>query len=126
GLPGGGMASGYTFDFEKAKALVQDYEKEKGKVPKIRLQTNASYADMGEFLQQAWRKIGLTVEVDVNPPSTLRQSISTGKADFFRASWIADYPDAENYLSLFYSKNKAPNGPNYTHFSNAKFDALYE
>jgi peptide/nickel transport system substrate-binding protein len=46
--------------------------------------------------------------------------------DFFRGSWIADYPDAENYLSLFYSKNFAPNGPNYTHFSNAHFDKLYE
>jgi peptide/nickel transport system substrate-binding protein len=29
---------------------------------------------------------------------------------FFRASWIADYPDAENYLSLFYSKNFSPMG----------------
>jgi peptide/nickel transport system substrate-binding protein len=48
-------------------------------------------------------KIGLDVQVDISP-STLRQSISTGKVSFFRASWIADYPDAEK-LSLFYSKN---------------------
>jgi peptide/nickel transport system substrate-binding protein len=45
---------------------------------------------------------------------------------FFRGSWIADYPDAENYLSLFYSKNFSPNGPNYTHFKNSEFDNLYE
>ncbi len=37
-----------------------------------------------------------------------------------------DYPDAENYLSCFYSKNFAPNGPNYTHFKNIDYDALYE
>ena len=37
-----------------------------------------------------------------------------------------DYPDSENYLSLFYSKNFTPNGPNYTHFSNEEFDRLYE
>jgi peptide/nickel transport system substrate-binding protein len=43
----------------------------------------------------------------------------------FRASWIADYPDPENYLSLFYSKNKAPNGPNYTHFDNSNYDQKY-
>ena len=43
----------------------------------------------------------------------------------FRASWIADYPDAENYLSLFYSKNKAPDGPNYTHFNNENYDKNY-
>jgi oligopeptide transport system substrate-binding protein len=29
-------------------------------------------------------------------------------------------------MSVFYSKNFSPNGPNYTHFSNAQFDALYE
>jgi peptide/nickel transport system substrate-binding protein len=45
---------------------------------------------------------------------------------FFRASWIADYPDAENYLSLFYSGNFSPNGPNYTHFKSVEFDKLYE
>ena len=28
-------------------------------------------------------------------------------------------------MSLFYSKNFTPNGPNYTHFSNATFDTLY-
>ena len=31
-----------------------------------------------------------------------------------------------NYLSLFYSKNFCPNGPNYTHFNNSEFDNLYE
>jgi peptide/nickel transport system substrate-binding protein len=52
--------------------------------------------------------------------------MATAKADFFRGSWIADYPDAENYLSLFYSANKAPNGPNYTQFSHPLFDKWYE
>ena len=45
---------------------------------------------------------------------------------YFFASWIADYPDAENYLSLFYSKNHSPNGPNYTHYKNESFDLLFE
>jgi peptide/nickel transport system substrate-binding protein len=44
----------------------------------------------------------------------------------FRASWVADYPDAENYLSLYYSNNFAPNGPNYTHFKNELFDEWYQ
>jgi ABC-type oligopeptide transport system substrate-binding subunit len=48
-----------------------------------------------------------------------------GQLDFFRASWVADYPDAENYLSLFYSRNKTPDGPNYTHYENKVFDSLY-
>src|SRR5207244_3107281 len=45
---------------------------------------------------------------------------------FFRKSWIADYPDEENFFSLFYSKNMSPKGFNYTHYYNPKFDLLYE
>lgn len=124
---GGFGAKGYDFDIEKAKELVAEYKKQSGDSnPKVQMSTSASYLDIAEYLQRQWQKIGLTVEVDVNPPSTLTQSISTGKVSFFKASWIADYPDAENYLSLFYSKNFSPGGPNYTHFKNDKFDALYE
>jgi ABC-type transport system substrate-binding protein len=127
GLPSFNNAKGYTYDSEKAKELVSEYKKATGdKNPVIQLSTNASYVDIGEFLQREWQKIGLDVQVDISPPSTLRQAISTGKVSFFRASWIADYPDAENYLSLFYSKNFSPDGPNYTHFKNEEFDRLYE
>jgi peptide/nickel transport system substrate-binding protein len=51
--------------------------------------------------------------------------IAKSKVPFFRGSWIADYPDAENYLSLFTTSNFCPAGPNYTHFSNKEFDILY-
>ena len=54
----------------------------------------------------------MNISIDVSPPSTHRQLVATSKLSVFRASWIADYPDAENYLSLFYSKNLSPNGPN--------------
>ena len=59
------------------------------------------------------------------PTANLRQAKSSGKLEMFRASWIADYPDAENYLSLFYSRNHSPEGPNYTHFSDRLFDRWY-
>ncbi len=52
------------------------------------------------------------------------RTYAKGLAPFFRASWIADYPDAESFFTCFYSKNAAP--PNYTRFRNAGFDKLYE
>jgi ABC-type transport system substrate-binding protein len=126
GLPGFG-ATGYNYNPAKARELIADYKKQSGNTaPTIQMSTSASYLDIAEYLQREWQKIGLNVQVDVNPPSTLTQSISNGKVGFFKASWIADYPDAENYLSLFYSKNFSPGGPNYTHFKNAEFDRLYE
>ncbi|MCD4773145.1 MAG: hypothetical protein K8R41_07185, partial [Bacteroidales bacterium] len=71
-------------------------------------------------------EIGFDINIDVNPPGALKEMKAQAKLNFFRSSWIADYPDAENYLSLFYSKNFCPKGPNYTHFSNPEFDYLYE
>ena len=70
--------------------------------------------------------MGIEINIDVIPGSALKQAKANGKLDFFRASWIADYPDAENYLSLFYSRNLAPDGPNYTHFINYEYDEIYE
>ena len=126
GLPGYGTA-GFEYNPVKARELIDQYKKETGtNEPVISIGTNSQYLDICEYIQRELGKLGLTVNIDVMPPSTLRQLKSTGKLDAFRASWIADYPDAENYLSLYYSKNFTPNGPNYTHFSNAKFDQLYE
>jgi len=82
--------------------------------------------DFCEYIQKELEKIGLDILIDVIPGASLKEAKANGKLDFFRASWVADYPDAENYLSLFYSKNFAPKGPNYTHFQNLEFDKLYE
>lgn len=126
GLPGYG-ASGFEYNPSKARALIAKYIDETGNnTPSITIGTNSQYLDICEYIQRELGKLGLEINIDVMPPSTLRQLKSTGKLDAFRASWIADYPDAENYLSLYYSKNFTPNGPNYTHFKNATFDSLYE
>ena len=69
-------------------------------------------------------EVGIPVQVEVIQKSLLLEQTAKSAALFFRASWIADYPDAENYMAMFYSKNPAP--PNYTRFKNAEFDLLYE
>ncbi len=127
GLPGYAEIDGYTYQPEKAKELIAQYKTETGDTkPEITIGTNSQYLDLCEYVQRELEKLGIAVTIDVMPPSTLRQMKSSGELDIFRASWIADYPDAENYLSLFYSPNFAPNGPNYMHFRNATFDSIYE
>ncbi len=126
GLAGYAEIKGYDYNPEKAFRLIDEYKKETGDLaPEITIGTNSQYLDLCEYIQRELEKIGIGVKVDVMPPSTLRQMKSSGELDIFRASWIADYPDAENYLSLFYSPNFAPNGPNYMHFKSAVFDSLY-
>lgn len=127
GLAGFEEIAGYTYQPEKARQLVEQYKEETGDTrPEIVIGTNSQYLDICEYIQRELEKIGITVTIDVVPPSTLRQMKSSGELDIFRASWVADYPDAENYLSLFYSPNFAPNGPNYMHYKNTTMDSLYE
>ena len=127
GLPSFNNLKGFTYQPEKAKELVNQFKKETGiTVPKITIATNSNYVDLCEYIQRKLEKIGLTVTIDLLTSSTLKEGKSKGTLPVFRASWVADYPDAENYLSLFYSKNFTPNGPNYTHFKNDRYDSLYE
>jgi len=126
GLPGFNFIEGYTYNPGKARELIEQYKNDTGNTkPEIVIGTNSQYLDICEYIQRELEKLGLTVTIDVMPPSTLRQMKSSGELDVFRASWIADYPDAENYLSLFYSPNFTPNGPNYTHYKSETFDSLY-
>nr|WP_321223104.1 ABC transporter substrate-binding protein [uncultured Psychroserpens sp.] len=127
GLPGYNESIGFTFEPEKAKQLVQQFKAETGiSNPEITITTTSNYLSFCEYIQRELQKIGIMVNVDVIPAATLKDAKANGKLDMFRASWVADYPDAENYLSLYSSKNFAPNGPNYTHFKSEQFDRWYQ
>jgi oligopeptide transport system substrate-binding protein len=118
---------GYQYNPARAKELLAQAGFPNGQgLPDITIATNASYLDLTRYIQHQLNELGFNIRIDVNPPGTLREMIAQARLPFFRASWIADYPDAENYLSLFYSKNFTPAGPNYTHFASREFDSLYE
>lgn len=129
GMPGFDMEAvkGYAYDPEKSRKLLAEAGYPNGKnMPEITLQTSTSYKDLIEFVQGELTAVGINCRVEVNQSSSLRDLIAKNSVNFFRGSWIADYPDAENYLSVFYSKNYVPIGPNYTSFKNKAFDALFE
>ncbi len=119
---------GYEYKPEKAKALVEEVKAQRKKQAneniQVTLLTPDNYTDRCNFIASQLKEIGLDVQIEIMQPNLLREQMSNSKADFFWATWIADYPDAESYLTLFYSKNTAP--PNYTRFNNAHYDALYE
>jgi peptide/nickel transport system substrate-binding protein len=118
---------GFDYDPDKARELLSEAGFENGVgLPIIKLTTTSDYRDLCEYIQHELSQIGIKIEIDVNTGATFRDMVANSKLEFFRGSWIADYPDAENYLALFYSKNFSPSGPNYTHYKNEKFDSLYE
>ncbi len=127
GLPSfdSSMVKGYHYDPAKTKQLLSEAGFPDGKgLPVIKLLTIAIYAEMANFIARQLEESGIPVQVEVVLKSLLLEMTANSRALFFRGSWIADYPDAENYLSVFYSKNPAP--PNYTRYKNPQFDAVFE
>ena len=118
---------GYSYDPDKAVALLREAGfNDDNPLPEISITTSENYREMCEFMQHQLGEIGIKVRIDVEQAINLSERIATSRVNFFRKNWLADYPDAENYLALFYSKNFSPVGPNYTHFSSVKYDELYE
>lgn len=113
------------YNVTKAKNLLAEAGYENGKgLPMLVISTTANYLDICELIQNQLKAIGIQSQVDVLPSSNHRQLVANGQLRFFRKSWIADFPNAENFMCLFASSNKAPDGPNYTRYQNAEIDAL--
>jgi oligopeptide transport system substrate-binding protein len=119
---------GYKYDKAKAIKLLEEagYPNGRGLTLKLTISNEETSKLMGEAIQAQLKDIGIDMELDFIQGSTLRSSQVGGEIAFWRGNWGADYFDPENFMALFYSKNKTPNGPNYTHYSNPKTDSLYE
>ncbi|MFN8243354.1 MAG: ABC transporter substrate-binding protein [Ferruginibacter sp.] len=127
GLPSFDSVSvkGYYYDPALTKQLLAEAGFPDGRgLPALKLQTIPIYADLGSYIANELQQSGISVQVEVVQKSLLLEQMAKSQAAFFRGSWIADYPDAENYLGVFYSKNPAP--PNYTRYHNPAYDKLYE
>ncbi len=127
GLPSFDSAAviGYRYDPGKALQLLKEAGYPNGTgLPVIKLLTISVYAEFAGYIANELQQIGIKVQVETVQKSLLLEETAKSDALFFRGSWIADYPDAENYLSVFYGKNPAP--PNYTRYKNPQFDKLYE
>jgi peptide/nickel transport system substrate-binding protein len=115
---------GFYYDLELAKSLIVKSQVNLSILPPITIHTNAEYLDLATFVSKQWEQIGVKSKIELMDTGVLRDGMRKGRLELFRASWIADYPDAESYLTVFYSKNPSP--PNYTRFKNTRFDELYE
>ncbi|MEP6596768.1 MAG: ABC transporter substrate-binding protein, partial [Ginsengibacter sp.] len=116
---------GYRYDPARALHLLKEAGYSNGLgLPVIPLITIPVYADLASYIASELQQIGIKIQVETVQKSLLLEQTAKSDALFFRGSWIADYPDAENYLSVFYGNNPAP--PNYTRYKNPAFDKLYE
>lgn len=116
---------GYVYDMSLAQRLLKEARYPERYInPEIKLVTVPAYTLIGNFIVSELNKAGIIVKLETMQKSALLEKMSSGEVYFFRGSWIADYPDASNYLSVFYGKNPAP--PNYTRYRNSSFDLMFE
>ncbi len=125
----------YPFDLPRAQGLLAEAGYPDGKDPRTgrRLKLTIDLGNANdpevraavELFADFMGQIGvLIVPVYHNWPAFLER-MERRQAQLFRLGWVADYPDAENFLQLFYGPNSSP-GPNHSNYSNKEFDKLYE
>jgi peptide/nickel transport system substrate-binding protein/oligopeptide transport system substrate-binding protein len=124
----------YSFNIEKARELMVKAGYPGGIDPKtgkrlvltlsIGNATNES-RESGELMASFYEKIGIKLELDFRTWDAFLRAVNDGRVQLYRMGWVGDYPDAQNFLQLFHSKNVSP-GPNHSGYSNPEFDREYE
>jgi len=124
----------YAFDLALAKRLMDEAGYPDGVDPKTgrRLvltltigRASQESREAGELLTSFYERIGVKLELDFMTWNAFVSAVNEGRTQLFRMGWVGDYPDAQNFLQLFYSKNASP-GPNHALYANPAFDRAYE
>jgi len=138
GMPGydNSQVKGYTFDVKKAKELLAKAGYPEGRgFPKVTLEINSG-GGRNEKVAEAVQKMleeNLNVDVEITQVVWAQHTnnIETGKTSFWRLGWVADYPDPNNFLNLFYGKivPKTMEEAAYMNsfrYINPKYDEMFE
>ncbi len=86
--------------------------------------TDTVFQQQAELMANDLREIGIEVQTNLNTRPRFQSKLAAGDVQLFRYSWVADYPDAENFLQLFYSGNAG--GCNRACFRDPAYDRMYE
>ncbi len=115
-------------NLEKAKTLLAKAGYPEGKgLPALDFISvaSASSRQVSEYIQREFAKIGVKLNIQAFSWPEYVMRVNKKQGQIWSFGWQAFYPDAENFLQLFYSKNGAP-GPNDMNYKNSHFDQLYE
>ncbi|MEQ1804503.1 MAG: ABC transporter substrate-binding protein [Burkholderiaceae bacterium] len=102
------------------KPLVLNYDYQRAPTPEIKAEL--------DWMVKQYGKLGIQLEIRATDYNQFQDKMRKGKQQIFFWGWLADYPDAENFLFLLYgpnSKAKA-DGENTANYENAEFDKRYK
>ncbi len=127
---------GYRYAPGKAAELMKaaGYPQGKG-FPELTLQLNSGGAQnvlIAEAIQKMLEdNLHIKVSLNIVPFAAHLEAVETGKVRFWRAGWIADYPDPENFLNLFYGRHVPEKLEQHSYlntfrYRSPRFDSLFE
>jgi len=108
----------------KAKKLMQEagYGPDHPLHLTLRYNTSDEHKKIAIAVAAMWKPLGVDVQMQQSEATVHYQAIQNGDFNVARAAWIADYNDAENFLTLLHSGV----GNNYGAYSNPEYDKLMD
>lgn len=119
------LSDDFEANLAEAKKLLAEAGYPDGQgFPTIEYMFNADgyHKPVAEYLQEAWKVLGLTVELKTVDWSQFTPTRRSGDYMVARNGWVGDYTDASNQLELLYSSN----GNNDGNYNNPEFDAAMD
>ena len=124
----------YSYDEDKARRLLTEAGYRGGVDPKtgrrLHLEISVGRAtqdarEMVELMASFYDRVGIELEARYMTWDAFLTAVNEGRAQMFNLGWIGDYPDPENFLQLFHSKNVSP-GANHSMYINPEFDKAFD
>ena len=80
-----------------------------------------------DWVVRQFAKIDIQIEVRATDNNQFQDKVRKGNYQVFWLGWLADYPDAENFLFLLYGPNGKTkfDGENTSNYASPEFDRLY-
>jgi len=107
-------------DAETGRPLVLNYDFQRAPTPELKAEL--------DWTVKQFAKLGVQLEIRATDFNQYQEKTLKGKHQIFFGGWVADYPDAENFLFLLYGPNAKSKheGENIANYENPAFDKRFK